>query len=249
MLLGNYAIDNANPGRRFSGITDPSRWYKGGSTMAFYYGDSSIPTVTDKSSYPNGYRPPSSFILAPKAGGLSSHKATTISFDDNALLVAGLPGSGSTTITFTQTATGGLIVSGEGSASITLSPTGTILSVAAGTGSATITLSGSALIGALAGLSATASITLTPTATINAIGYLEGLSTSETEFSANALAQAVWNALASDFNDAGTMGKLLNDASAAGNPWSALLASNVDPDSFGEFVQKLLTTGKFLALK
>lgn len=41
----------------------------------------------------------------------------------------------------------------------------------------------------------------------------------------------------------------LADAGGAGNPWSALLADNADPDTFGERVQKLLTKNQFLGLK
>lgn len=201
------------------------------------------------SSKPAGARHPVAWQMPQKAGGLASRNSTHITFSDTANAVLGLPASGTSTITFTQTGTGGLIVSGSGSASITFSQTGTILSIAAGSGSATVTLSGSALIGALAGLSATGTVTLSPAATINAIGYLSGLSTSETEFSANALAQAVWEAAASDYNTAGSMGEKLNDAGAAGNPWAALLVDNGDPGTFGERVQKLLTTAKFLGLK
>jgi len=205
--------------------------------------------ISSLSSKPQGARHPVAWQMPQKSGGLASHNNTEILFTQTGFAVAGLPGSGSTTITFTPTATGGLIVSGSGNATIIFSATGSILSVAAGSGSATITLSGSALIGALAGLSSSGSITLSPSATMTAIGYLSGLSTNETEFSADALARAVWEAAASDFNTAGTMGEKLNDAGAAGNPWAALLVDNGDPGTFGERVQKLLTTAKFLGLK
>ena len=249
MLLGNYNVFNKNCGRAIGGPTDPTIWFKGGSVHAYYTGDHVISGQTDKASFNVGYRPPYSWILAPKAGGLSSHRQSTITFSQTAVLAGGLPASGSTTITFSQTATGGLIVSGSGSATITFSQTGNILSIAAGSGSATITLSGTALIGALAGLSGSTSITLSPAATINAIGYLSGISTSETEFSAAALAQAVWQAAASDYNDAGSMGEKLNDAGSAGNPWASLLVDNDDAGTFGERIQKLLTTIKYIALK
>jgi hypothetical protein len=72
-----------------------------------------------------------------------------------------------------------------------------------------------------------------------AVGYLSGTATNETEFSADALARAVWDAVASDFNLAGSMGEKLNDAGSAGNPWASLLASNNSAGSFGEFVQAL----------
>lgn len=206
--------------------------------------------LSSLSSKPAGARHPVAWQMPQKPGGLASHNATFITLEQTGSAVSGLPGSGSATITFTQTATGGLIVSGSGSASITFSETGTLISVAAGSGSATITLSGSALIGALAGLSASGSITLSPTATILAVGYLSGLSTNETEFSADALARAVWDAVATDFNTAGTMGEKLNSASSAGDPWGTSLPGAYSDGTAGKIVgEKLLRLSKFLALK
>lgn len=217
-----------------------------GAARNIFMGEADISPLSSK---PTGARPPVSWQLPQKAGGLASRNSTHVTFSQTALAVMGSPIAGSSTITFSETATGGLVVSGSGSASITFSQTGTILSVAAGSGSATITLSGSALIGALAGLAGSSSITLTPAATITAIGYLEGLSTSEAEFSPAALARAVWDALKTDHNDAGTMGEVMNSLGAGSNPWDALLADNNDAGTFGERVQKLLTVGKFLGLK
>lgn len=248
MLLNNYAIDNYNPGHSVGGTTNPLRWAKGGSVRMYYYGEAYVADETNKDSFYSGYSAPYTPSMAPTAGGLSSHQNALITHSQTAQLVGGLPTSGSTSITFTTTATGGLIVSGSGSASITFSPTGTLISVAAGSGSATVTLSGSALIGALAGISGQTSITLTPTAVIRAVGYLSGLSTNETEFSADALARAVWDAVAADFNISGTMGEKLNAAGTAGDPWTADLSPYLTGTA-GEQLRKALTTGKFLALK
>lgn len=247
MLLGNYNTFNSNPGHSIGGPTDPALWFKGGSLMMFYGSENSA--QREKSSFNDGYRPPYSWVLAPKAGGLSSHNAAVFTLTPTGAAQAGVPISGSTSVTISSTATGGLIVSGSGSATIELSSTGTLISIAAGSGTATVTLSGSALIGALAGLSGSSSITLTPAAVISAIGYLSGISTNETEFSEAALARAVWTALASDYNVAGSMGEKLNDAGSAGNPWASLLADNSDAGTFGERIQKLLTLANFLGLK
>jgi hypothetical protein len=242
-LLGNYDVFNANVGNAVSGVTDPTIWRKGSNLMKCFLPDDifGVPVTTRaRNAMPEGAGGQEAWILPIKAGNISSKRDNVISFDgDDSLAVRGLPASGSTTITFTPTATGGLIVSGSGSASITLDATGTILSIAAGSGSAAITLSGSALIGALAGIAGTGTITLTPTATIKAIGYLAGLSTNETEFSAAALASAVWQAVATDYNDAGSMGEKLNDAGGAGNPWGSDIASNNLAGTFGAELQKI----------
>lgn len=219
MLLQNYNVFNANPGHILGGVTDPTAWYKGGSAMMFYTGDHLVTGETEKAAFSAGYNTHNWWIPSPKAGGLSSHRNATIAFDDTAALAGGLPGAGSSTITFSSTATGGLIVSGSGTATITFSSTATLISVASGSGSATITFTPTAAIGAEAGMSGSTTITLTGTCTSYAIGYLSGLSTSETEFSAAALASAVWDALTADYNTAGTMGAAMAAAGGAGDPW------------------------------
>lgn len=239
MLLGNFNVFNKNPGHQIGGVTNPFAWFKGGSLMMFYSGDSAVAGQTEKASFNTGYYPPYSWILSPKGGGLSSHKNTTATLSPTAALAGGLPVSGSTTITFSETATGGLIVSGSGSAAITFSETGTLISIASGSGSSTITISGAAVIGALASISGQSTIQFTPAATIAALGYLSGLSTSEAEFSPAALARAVWEALASDYNGAGTMGQKLNGAGSAGDPWSTDIDGVYAPGTAGEYVNRI----------
>lgn len=62
----------------------------------------------------------------------------------------------------------------------------------------------------------------------------------------NLAAADVWNYATAGLTAPGTTGKTLVDA---GNPWSASLASNNTPGTFGYFVQKLLSVAKFLGLK
>lgn len=207
--------------------------------------------ISSLSSKPQGARHPVAWQMPQKPGGLASHNNTEILFNQTGLAVAGLPGSGSTTITFTPTATGGLIVSGSGSATITFDATGTVLSVASGSGSAAITISGSALIGALAGLSGQSTVTLTPAGLIGAIGYLAGVSTNEAEFSPESLARAVWDALLTDHEEAGSFGEAIQAAlAAAGDPWGTELPGTYAEGTAGKIVgEKLLRLSKFLALK
>ncbi len=64
------------------------------------------------------------------------------------------------------------------------------------------------------------------------------------------LENVVWNALTANHATAGTTGKALSDAGAAGNPWSTTISGNTDAGTFGELVgKKLLTIAKFLGLK
>ena len=195
--------------------------------------------ISKLSSKPAGARNPLAWQMPQRGGGLASHNATAVSLSQTGAAVLGLPGSGSATITFTETATGGLIVSGSGSATITFTSSSTLISVASGSGSSTITVSTSGLIGALAGLSGDADITISPTGTIKAVGYLSGQSTNETEFSADALARAVWEAVASDFNTAGTMGQKLNGAGSAGDPWGTDIDGVYAAGTAGDYLNRV----------
>lgn len=51
---------------------------------------------------------------------------------------------------------------------------------------------------------------------------------------------AVWNALAASFNTAGTMGNKLNSASAAGDPWTAVIPGSYAPGEAGNLVGNAL---------
>lgn len=242
MLLRNYTVYNSNPGRTWGGRTNPVVWLKGGSLMLFYGDDERKLT-----SFPDGSRPPHSWILAISAGGLSSHSETNINFSESALLAGGLPTNGSTTITLTADATGGLIVSGSGTAAIAFDVDGTLISIASGSGQADITCSGTALANAMAYLAGNADIELTPSALISAIGYMEGLSTSESEFSVDNLARAVWDALEANHNLAGTMGEKLHNASSAGDPWGTTLPASYPDGSAGQIVgEQLLKLSKLI---
>lgn len=72
MLLGNYSIHNANPGKEIGGYLNPFAQMKAGTMQGFYSGDAEVTGQTDKSAWNNGYIPPYSWMLSPKAGGISS---------------------------------------------------------------------------------------------------------------------------------------------------------------------------------
>lgn len=250
MLLANYNVFNSSPGRAIGGVTDPTYFFKGGSLNLHYVGDAVISGETDKASFGVGYRPPYSWVLAPKEGGLSSHRQSTIDLDTSGVAAAGLPASGSSTITFTVTGTGGLIVSGSGTATITFSESATLISVASAAGVSTITFTATGSIGANAGISGSSTITISGSTISYAIGYLSGTASNETEFSPDNLARAVWDAIATSYNLPGTMGEKLNAASSAGDPWGTALPGVYPAGSAGDIVgQRLLKLTQFIALK
>lgn len=94
---------------------------------------------------------------------------------------------------------------------------------------------------------------LTGAAAIMASPYAQAFMTSSISSSSilspENLASSVWNAMIANYQTVGTTGKALTSAGSAGDPWASLLASYSDDETFGAFVQKLITTAKFLALK
>lgn len=81
--------------------------------------------------------------------------------------------------------------------------------------------------------------------------------------SAEDISQAIWNSLSSKYNNPGTMGKTLNSAGSAGDPWIADLSTypvgtagytlaSLDPAQIADAIMndaRLLTVAKFLGLK
>jgi len=235
MLLGNYSVLNKNPGRAFAGSTiSDSRAQSGksGAVRGRFYGEASVDGETDRNSTPNGYRPPYSWVLSPKTGGLSSYGSLAGDGDISFSNLAGglnaealLAGSG-----VISDAALGLIAS----AVATLSGSGAISGDIVGKLEATADLAGSGdltgALGALADCVATLIGTGTLDSDITAKANLSADITPFTELSPEALAAAVWNAVATVFNSAGTMGEKLNDSGSASNPW----ATDIDGKTAGD---------------
>lgn len=98
MLLGNYTQLNSNPGTNLGGFTNPYAWMKTSNVMDFYYGEATVTGITDKSSFNNGYLPPYSWLLAPKAGGMvlgaTGGGSISLNLIPQYLAVANFSGSG-----------------------------------------------------------------------------------------------------------------------------------------------------------
>ena len=87
-------------------------------------------------------------------------------------------------------------------------------------------------------------------ANLTGIGHMSGTVSPYTELSPQSLSAAVWNAIISQYQEAGSTGEALADAGGAGNPWSSAVSGNTNTGSFGEMVaKKLLKTGSYLGLK
>jgi len=66
-----------------------------------------------------------------------------------------------------------------------------------------------------------------------AIGNMGASITPFTELSPQNLAAEVWNSIAADFNNAGTMGNKVNSAASAGDPWTTSLPGSYTSGSAG----------------
>lgn len=224
MLLGNYTPLSANPGRCIThAIPNPYKWRSSGNMYSFYTGDAVVDNQTDRSSFNNGYVPPYSWVLAPVAGGLAS--------------INEINGEGELTIT--SLALGKAMdatLSGTGTiSSASLSLITSLAATLAGTGSVSASMVGSvalaaSLIGSgsvMAGLNLLANCIATIGGTGTLTSDLKGKANLEADIYVNEgtasivqMAEGVWNAVAADYNEAGTMGEKMNDAGSAGNPWT-----------------------------
>lgn len=251
MLLNNYAVRNANQSRALGGNTDPTYQFSLSRMNTFYVGDNRVVSVTDRTSLPaQGLRPPYSLVLAPKAGGMSMWNGGTGSATGTG--VAGL--FGTSTIagvgTISDAAMGltvQMIAALSGSATVTAAIIGNLQAVAtlAGTGSV------STVVGALAGLVATIASTGTVTdADATALGEMTAnIYVNQSEATVAQIVDAVWNALAAEYNLTGTMGEAMNGAGSAGNPWITDLSSYNTANTAGKILKDRLSKGQFIALK
>lgn len=223
-LLGNYSVYYKSPGRWFGGGAtgqgvDLLAFNLTGAARARFSG----PDWEPKSGVPDGYRPPYTWVLPLSEGGMAA-RSTIVG--TGALAASGAMGLNATaalTGTGSLSATGALIVSAvaalTGSGSVSANIVAVLNAVAAitGTGSLSGTMTAyGALAAALNGVGALS-------APGYGVGHMAADITPFTELSPESLAAAVWNALAAENNDVGTMGEKLNDAGSGSNPWTEVI--------------------------
>lgn len=225
MLIGNYNVLSKTPGR-----------FLGGSTVAdarsnFIISGAAVNRFTAFaafSSVPVGYVPPYSWLLPMRGGGMAVSNNIYGSGDvDAANLAGGL--NADAALTGTGDIVGAalaLVVSAvaalSGSGALTADILGKLEAAATLAGDGDIT----AALGALAGLASALTGSGALTSDIIAKAFMEAdiIVTGDALSSAN-VGSAVWGALSSANNAAGTMGEKLNDAGSASNPWTEVIES------------------------
>lgn len=208
--------------------------------------------VDGRVGLPMGYLAGGSYQL-PQKPGLMSARAYDNTITATATGLMGVPIQGTADITaIVADATGALVTFGQGEATITMSITPPALTASIqGAGESTMGLSAAGIIGAKASIEGTATVSTTATGTAlpeddasplrtgtatmsfsgsltpYALGHMEGSALPYTELSPQSLADAVWTALADQYNGTGTMGQKVNAAGTAGDPWTGEISNGL----------------------
>lgn len=244
MLLGNYTILNKNPNRLLVGTQYRSASIRQVPLHSFYISEADGGRL-QHASVPTGTEPPYVWRFAPKGGELSATTYVTGSGSVSSSLILGrlmtadLSGVGSLSASMSLITSLAAILTGSGSISANLKTTLSLAADLAGSGD----LSGSLglLIKLLADLSGTGSLS----ANLKGDLSLESnIYVNQSEATVQAIVDAVWNALASDYNTSGTMGNKLNGAGSAGDPWTTDLSTYNTVGTAGKIVKQIKNIGQ-----
>lgn len=201
--------------------------------------------------YNNGALSPSAFIMPLKSGSISSYNQSRTNLTQQPVeLIPAMPmiASASFSLNVINSQLDQIVqLIADGVLSLTGSAS--LAAAVSAEASSTMTLAYNAILGGIIPIEASSTTQLSSSVTLTAQAFIEAIGGGPTELSPEGLASAVLNAMLADFNDTGTVGEALNSIGASANPWSSDLSSNNSPGTFGEHVQKLLKTSKFIGLK
>ena len=209
MLLWNYSVIHKSPWKFRAGLGAISsvEWRKNGSMRAIH----TSPSSPKLWGMPTGYGQ-NGWMLPRVAGYVVWFSEVNLDWTGNAVL--GVNGDGEISIVVSGTASLSLVASGTGSCSISLSLGGDIVGAIYGSGSSNISLTWTGTLWAVAISSGSCDITLSAEAELYGLWHMTGTMSPFTELSPQWLAQAVWNALATENNNDWTMWAKLNTASS-----------------------------------
>ena len=175
---------------------------------------------------PSGRRQPNSWNMGISGGAIAS-RTDSLSLSGSATGSEGLsPTAVTSTITLTGSALGQLISAGIATGTITLAGTATPAALLSAVATGTVTLTGAAVSKGTGTFTGTGAISLAGTVDSQGYGYIVA-TTEESGLTPTGIANAVWAALASSNNVAGTMGEKLNDAGSASNPWTEVIEDSM----------------------
>jgi len=185
--------------------------------------------IEETASIPEGAFESPVCILSPLVGGgMSAGNSTgNVSLAGDGALTSGGAIAGTATIVFDEDgASLSLVITMSGTTTATITAADATLSLTIGLdGEATWTLTTSANLGLVVPFSGSGAFSITGAADLKGLLSMSGEATPFTELSPQSLAAAVWSAVATDNDAAGTMGEKLNDAGGAANPWTEVIDS------------------------
>ncbi len=216
---GATQVNNANPSAHLGNFNQPGR------VRNISAGQAITSTLV---GIPSGDRHPNCWMMPRSAGALAARNQLTGTGTISATALAVKLAEASLTGSGELSAIGSLIVQAvaaiTGSGTITAADLKAFLQAQAsltGTGTVSATATGlGALAALLTGSGTSATSTLTGTGELEAALVVTG-----TGLTTGNVGAAVWSAIATANNTAGTMGEKLNDAGSASNPWTEVIES------------------------
>lgn len=249
-LIGNYSVYLKNPATYIGGALVSNcrnAFNETGQLRQRYYPATTdgLPTTT---ALPEGYLAPNSWMLPYDLGAMTTSNLNGVgSLSANG--TAGLSGELSITGEGLMSLTGGLLagltVTMSGTGDLTLLGGGLLQGIVAMAGSGVLTGALGATAGLTLSLSGVGSMTLAPSGTGEMV---LDIYVNQSQATVDQIVAAVWSALASEYDVAGTMGEKLNGAGTAGDPWTADLTSYASGTA-GKKLRDALTKVGFISLK
>lgn len=194
-------------------------------TLAFFGNE----VIEETASIPEGAFQSPVCVLSPLVGGgMSAGNSTgNVALTGTGALLSGGAIAGTATIVFDKDGANlSLVVSLAGTTTATITTDAATLSLTIGlAGEASWAISAAANLGLVVPFSGSGTFSLTAAANLKGLLSMSGEATPFTELSPQSLAAAVWSAVATDNDAAGTMGEKLNDAGGASNPWNEVIES------------------------
>ena len=241
MLLGNYSLLNKNPHKLLSSLGNlnvGSYWQP--SACRGIYSSEGDGGRLEHANVPSGTQPPYTIMFAPKGGELSAttyvrgEGSTTANMLSGKFMTADLVGVG--TLEGSASLISSLLANLAGTGTLTGDMKLTLAMAAELAGSGNLTAAMALLIPLNAELMGIGSMTanLKGNADMSAIIYVN-----QSEATTQQLVDAIWNAIAVDYNTSGTMGNKLNGAGSAGDPWTTDLSAYNTPGTAGKVVKQI----------
>jgi len=253
-LLGNYSVILKNPATFIGGTqvsNARSAFNMEGQMLQMYYGESEGGGLPFTASLDTGTEPPYSWHLAEKGGEMSSTTMTngtatlTASQQNGINIVSTIAGVGTIDTAGLSLVTS-MISAIAGSGTLTGAMVGTVQLAATLAGTGDVVGSVSMLSGLIANLAGSGVIS----ADLKGKLFMEAqIYVNQSEATVQQIVDAVWNALAAEYNISGTMGNKLNGAGSAGDPWTTDISAYNTANTAGKILKDRLSKGQFLGLK